>query len=451
MSADPSRRRRVIAALVGVAAFVVYNANGREIEVGDSFPTRLAARELVLRQTPTLDRVVAERPEVAGWPSVVQTADGHYRSAYSFAPTFEAAGLGALLHATGAVDLAAPRAASLVAKLTASLLTALATALAFLTARRRTSEVRAVLIAAGFGLGTGLWPVVSQTLWQHETAIFGLMAAVWMLDRDPDATPPLALIGLVLGLAGAARAQVTPAIAVLALAAIVGSGSWRRAAGLWTLAAFALGTAALGMVWYGHPLGPRLAMLATMPESHMVTGTISHQPWIGMLGLLVSPNRGIFIFSPVVVVALIGLSASRGTGAPGRALRWFGAAALVQFTVYGSFSVWWAGYSYGPRYLLDLLPMLVPFAAIGIDRICLHRWSRVAAAMLLAWSIGISAVGAFYYQAETWNSTPEDVDERHERLWDWRDLEIRACLDAGLNPDNFTLFDRRAFRQPPLR
>jgi hypothetical protein len=192
-------------------------------------------------------------------------------------------------------------------------------------------------------------------------------------------------------------------------------------------------------------------MLATMPESHLVGGTISREPWVGMLGLLVSPNRGLLVFSPIVIVAAAGVWTLHGASDSARTLRWLGAAALALFATYGSFSVWWAGYSYGPRYLLDALPMVVPFAAAGTAVIWRRPLLRLLAIPLLVWSIGVSAVGAFCYSATMWNADPEDVDQHHERLWDWRDFEITTCADAGLHADNFTLFDRRAFRQAQPR
>jgi len=457
MKAAPSpsaTRTTLTAVLLGVAVFAIYNANGREIDIGDSAPSRLAAREVVLRGTFALDQCIKERPDYADWPSIVVGRDGHYRSAYSFAPVVEAAAVGTVLHRTGAIDMAAPLSASLVAKLTASLITTLACVLAFLTARRRTTDLQAFLIAIGLGLGTGLWPTVSQTLWQHETAIFGLMAAVYLLERHPEKPPPLWLLGLALGVAGMARAQVTPAIAVLAIAAIWRARTWRAAVGLWTLAACAGVTAAVGLYWFGNVLGPRMAMLAAMPATHLVSGPLSSEPWIGALGLLVSPNRGILVFSPIVVVALAGLSGARSGGRGSRALRWYGAAALAQFLTYSAFSVWWAGYTYGPRYVLDILPLLVPFAAVGLARLAARRVVRGLLVLLLVWSIAVSALGAFCYAAGTWNSgieDPDDVDLKHERLWDVHDLQIATCLRAGWREDNFQLFKLAALRRPAVK
>ena len=78
----------------------------------------------------------------------------------------------------GIIDIRAPLAPALMAKATASILVASAVTLAFVTARRRISRRRAILVALGLGLGTGFWSVASQTLWQTETAVFGLALAV---------------------------------------------------------------------------------------------------------------------------------------------------------------------------------------------------------------------------------------------------------------------------------
>ena len=59
----------------------------------------------------------------------------------------------------------------------------------------------------------------------------------------------------------------------------------------------------------------------------------------------------------------------------------------------------------------------------------------------------MAATGAFSYPAEQWNTDPVDVDTHHERLWDWRDPQVVRCWARGLNPRNFVLFHREAFRR----
>ena len=61
-------------------------------------------------------------------------------------------------------------------------------------------------------------------------------------------------------------------------------------------------------------------------------------------------------------------------------------------------------------------------------------------AMLLAWSIAVSAAGAFVFPNERWNQHPADVDRHHRRLWDWSDLQIARAWRSAPSPQNFSLF-----------
>ena len=117
------------------------------------------------------------------------------------------------------------------------------------------------------------------------------------------------------------------------------------------------------------------------------------------------------------------------------------AAAALQFLLYGSYSVWWGGHTFGPRYMLDVLPLLVPAGIAGVGWLRTPP-RRALAGLALAWSIAVSATGAFVYPHERWNTTPADVDRFHERLWDWSDPQIVRCLKAGPSPQNFNLVRR---------
>jgi hypothetical protein len=166
----------------------------------------------------------------------------------------------------------------------------------------------------------------------------------------------------------------------------------------------------------------------------------------GFVGLLVSPSRGLLIYSPVMLVAAAGIwrSFAEGWRSP---LPWCSLALAAQYALYASYAVWWGGHTFGPRYLIDVLPVAVPLAAVAMSR---PRWgpiARLTMAVALAWSVVVAATGAFCYPNDLWNIDPSDVDRNHARLWSVSDPQILRCWRRGLSPDNFSLFDRAAVRR----
>ena len=438
-----SRADRVAAVVLALSAFLLFNTNGREIASFDSQPTKLAARELLLRGTLGLNHVVGRTPELADRSGFVLAQDGRYRSAYSPVPALLAAWISWPLWKTGALDIRAPRAPNVMAVLAASLLCAVATALVFLTGRRWLTRGSAVVLAIGFAAGTGVWSTASQTLWQHETTIFGFALAVLALTRSTLRPMHGVAIGLGLALAGTSRMQLAPAIAILLIATFV-RGGWRAAAP----AALITGTAAallirVNLLWFGSLFGAAPMLEALHDQVHGVS-TSFRLSATGLLGLLVSPNRGLLVFSPIVLVAAWAAGPMRRERWRDP-LRWCAIAALAQFLLYGSYTVWWGGHTYGPRYMLDLLPLMVPLAAAGGARLQ-SRLLKAAAVLALAWSIVVAGTGAFFHPNDRWNTDPTDVDRHHERLWDWSDQQIVRCWQRGTSPQNFNLLTRVAWR-----
>ena len=431
---------------LGLGLFVAYNANGREIASYDSQPNKYAARELLLRGTMALNHVVGATPELMDRPALVVDREGRYRSAYSPVSPILAAAITWPLWKSGVLDLRAARAPSVIAALGASVITAIAVVLAYFTARQRLGRARAVVLACGLGLGTGLWAAVSQTLWVHETAILGFAIAMLAFAAP---VPRLGLTATLvtaagLALAGVARPQLAPAIA-LVLAGLGARAGHRDAMLAWILVgAAAAGLAILNVHWFGDPFGPVALMRATNNAVHRTSSSFTLSP-DGFIGLLVSPNRGLLVFSPIVAVAFAGIHSAvvEGWKTP---LRWCALAALAQWGLYGTYSVWWAGHTYGPRYLLDVLPLVVPLAAATLAAMRPGVIVRSIGAVALAWSIVVAATGAFCYPHDEWNTDPNDIDRDHSRLWSWSDMQIVRCWERGLSPQNFNLFERSAWR-----
>lgn len=443
MPAPHVRRALVLFAVM----FVVYNANGRESGATDSQAAKFLVRELVVNHTLDLNATVAAQPLLGERAAFAQDLQGTWRPAYGIVSALIAAVPATVLHVTGLVDMGAPRAPNLIAALTASALTAGAVVLVFLALRRHHSDQIALVTACALGLGTNYWAIVSQTLWQHESVAFGLALTLWSWWRPGPLTTRLLVIGAAgLALAGAARMQVAPMVAVLILWMMQRIG-WRRS--LVPLSVIGVATAAeiwRNLAWFGHVLGATTGRESLHPLIHNVPGPLAESPIWNAIGLLISPSRGLFIYSPVVLIAVMAMVVVfvRRRSTPD--LRWFALTAAVQFVVYSCYAVWWAGHSFGPRYLMDILIPLAPFGAIGAAMMARAHAARLAGGLLLAGSIAVSSLGAFVYPHERWNTDPLSVDHHHDRLWHWHDSQIFRAIRARSSPQNFNLFSRSAVR-----
>src|SRR5262249_43358736 len=126
----------------------------------------------------------------------------------------------------------------------------------------------------------------------------------------------------------------------------------RRRSALLLLAGAAVPLAALlyyNLIFIGHVAGG----YGLAPHKEFVRLNLS-----GMAGLLVSPARGLLIFSPFLVFIPVGLiQRLRAPNSRGLAVA-LSFAVAAQFIIYSQ-ADWRAGVSWGPRWLTDLLPILV--------------------------------------------------------------------------------------------
>jgi hypothetical protein len=445
--APTSRTTWLTCGALFLALAVVYNANGREIGGSDSQPTKFAARALALRGNLRLDEDVRRLPLLAERASFAKDLKGRYRSAYSPVGAMFGGVTAVVLRALGA-DLEAPRAPNLIAVITASALTAAAVCLVFLTLSRLVSRGLALAVAIGLGAGTNFWALHSQTMAQHDVVVFGLALALFNWTR-PNGTLErrhlwMGAIGL--ALAVTARTQVVPLVGLMGLGLLVRVG-WRRALGPLALAVGLLAVLlATQWRWFGHPLGAMPMLESLHPDVHAVSGSLGRDPWIGAAGLLVSPSRGLFVYSPVAIIALLGIvPALRSLREHG--LGWALAGAFALYVGYSLYAVWWGGHSYGPRYMLDLIVVLTVPAAVALERVLCGRAARALSVVALVWSVVATGTGAFF--ADTWNTQPASVDRHHERLWDWHDPQILRAWQSGLHPQNFNLFNDTIWRRDP--
>lgn len=333
------------------------------------------------------------------------------------------------------------------AKLSASLYVAGAAAIVFLIALRFTTRGRALALAAALGLGTCVWSTSSQSLWQHGPNEFFLALGIYFFlaigDRDPRtggstediATSPRAALFSGLAFGAATGCRPTSALFAWTIAIYLIRHDRKVARGFILGAlpfAFALG--AYGTYFFGAPwrtgqgVGGAAIALAKTGSAHV----FQTPPWEGLAGLLLSPSRGLFVFSPFLLVALWGIwIVWRSADYP--RLRVLSIAALFVLLLESAHFDWWGGWSYGYRHIVDLTVVLAVLAAPAMSAACANAVRNIGFGALVLWSVGVQFVGAFAYDVQGWNGlvryTFEGPDGK--RVTALGDVEAAALDDLG--------------------
>jgi hypothetical protein len=151
-------------------------------------------------------------------------------------------------------------------------------------------------------------------------------------------------------------------------------------------------------------------------------------PLDGTVGLLVSPSRGLLVYTPFVIVSLAALIASWRwrDGDLIWLLRFGSLATAASLLFFGWYADWIGGWSYGNRYLNDLLPLYMLATAVAWPRWLTRPWPRRAFAVAVGWGVLISSAGAglYYYlwNGTHWDVTP-DIAATPWRVWSWTDAQ----------------------------
>jgi len=282
-----------------------------------------------------------------------------------------------------------------------------------------------------FAFGTCIFSVASQALWAHGPALFWLTLALHLLivHEEDGAWLRFAWIGFALGMAVAMR-PTSAAFGVSTIAALGWRGRWQSALAVGLGAALPCAALyAYNDYYFGHPIAGGyidLASVWTTPFS------------VGLSGLLVAPSRGLFVYTPALLLVPFGLRALIAREAGGRSfartmmLFWFGGvvASLLVFAR----SEWWSGqWSYGPRYLIESMPVLCGLLALAVAsaRLQSERGKRLVT-VLVALSVLVHVIGVFSNDRGAWHRRHPDSSQ----LFELRDSQIESASRhlLGLRP-----------------
>lgn len=152
-------------------------------------------------------------------------------------------------------------------------------------------------------LGSNLWSIGSQAMWQHGPAAFALIAAISLLHPTPVSRWRLVLAGLAMAMLFSCRLID----GIFAVAMILWLAWYQPKGLLWFLPApliAAVGLFNYNLAIFGEFTGGQAELELMHRGLHHLPGAWSGNLIEGATGTLFSPNRGLFVFSPWVLLAL---------------------------------------------------------------------------------------------------------------------------------------------------
>jgi hypothetical protein len=333
-------------------------------------------------------------------------------------------------------------------KFAAALIVVLSVIVLYFAILPLTTQSMALLISAVYALATSSFSVSSQALWQHGPAQLCLAAALYCLVRGSKETRWNFFAGFPAALAVVCRP--TDALLVVPMGLYVMFHHTRRFPGflLFTLPPI-LFQVVYNNYYFDDPFHTQWRL---DQEGFWTTPFIA-----GLSGILFSPARGLFVYSPILIFSFIAMILCWIK--PGFVLlRYLSIGVVANLFLYSKFFMWWGGSTYGPRLLADLSPILCLFF-YPIKNLLTTTSFKITFSFLLLFSITAHAIGAYTY--DPYFTSTSHIDSSSDAAWMWSDNQLvnpakhawnRAkikVLNLPTTKSNPELFDAQLQIEPP--
>jgi hypothetical protein len=300
-------------------------------------------------------------------------------------------------------------------KLAASILVGAAAVLMFYIARRFVSVRRAAVLAAIFGFATSAYSTGGRALWQHTPSMV-LLCVIIALLMEAETRPWLAgWVGILVALSYTVRPTDSLFVIVFTTYVAVRHRTY--------LVRYLLGAGVIAACFLTYNLSIYHGIFS--PYYRYTLDGFYPANWglwaKAFVGDLVSPGRGLLVYTPVFVFSIWSMCAGMWRGVLSQ---WLAVLVGLHALAVSSYIVnWWGGDCYGPRFFTDVTPILVLFLIPF-----LAKWEQLTGVVRVAF-VGCALIGlavhvraGWSFDVWQWNSTPAEINDHPERNWDWRDV-----------------------------
>lgn len=300
-------------------------------------------------------------------------------------------------------------------KISISLLAAISVVLMFyILLGLRFSIRRSFFFCIVYAFGTLVWSQAARGTWQHGPSILFLCSALLLMQSDKKSV--FAWAGFFLALICVNR----PANAFIVLPVYVYVLVHKRDRFLPLVLTSLIPVAFLA--WYSIEYWGSILSLGQGQS-----GKFFGDPLLAIPGMLISPARGLLIFSPVFAFSLLYMIRDVFRKGADVLDRYLTVGFILTLICYSFWERWSGGHCFGYRYLSEFIPVLIIFLAKSWDRyIAPRRIVKVMFGILFAAAVYIHFLGAFIYPSG-FDYIPNNIDFHPERLWHVYDTEIIRC------------------------
>lgn len=419
--------------------YLIFNINCRGIGTGDTVPASLLPFNILEYHNLNFDQFYSYY--AYDWEQVwfFKEINGHYLSIYPIVIPVLTTSLYIIPYIylksnNIPFDMFNPAFAMtvpLMEKLSASLIASISVVFVYLSLKELADKKTAAIVALIYAFATNTWTISSQALWQQGLVELLLAMSIFLVLRNERASSNKSFIflGILSGLFIFNRPMdgilIIPVVYYV-LALERGRFNYYAISAFLSSAPFLL----YNLYFFGSLFG------GYSDPVFLKDFDIGPDMIYRLLGLLISPSRGLFIYTPVMLLSIFGYL--KVTQISNRRIRIFllilGLSCSILLFAYCAWIQWWGGGCYGPRLLTGMLPGLAIFLGLFIKSINLDFKNKKniflisILSLLLVWSIFVQFVGAFYYPNGNWDEGSNET----EKLWDWRDTQIKSAFNAGM-------------------
>ncbi|MBN1903243.1 hypothetical protein JW926_18130 [Candidatus Sumerlaeota bacterium] len=294
----------------------------------------------------------------------------------------------------------------LMGKWTMSILAAFACAVLFLSLVRKVGFTIATMSGLGLVIFTPFW-FTAMDCWTHPILALMNILSLYLIGKR--GTMFWVLTGFLQGIAVTARLGAFPVFLVFAaFSFFMEGGSKKRWMNIvWFAVGAALPLIFLGLYNHAHFGSPFRSAFQGQSLNRI------RFPFEGLAGFLFSPAKGLFLFSPILILFPLGAFRIRNLGfqAP---IALIGIIAHILF--WSCYADWWGGWGFGARYLAEITPFIIFINALTVKFILARfekNWKKCLFVgfliLLLLLSFGNQIIGAF-----TWNG---DYHAQFDKGW----------------------------------